>query len=60
VSEAIPTTVRLPEKTHEAARVAAARLRMSLNQYVIEALEKATLTHAAQWPRRERPTPRPS
>jgi len=57
VSEAIPTTVRLPERTHEAARVAAAKRRMSLNQYVIEALEKATEAPAAKRPERKRNQP---
>lgn len=38
----IGVTLRLPHKTHEAARVEAARQRKSLNLYVAEILTQAT------------------
>jgi predicted HicB family RNase H-like nuclease len=44
----IASTVRIPEKTHEAARIAAARKRLSLNAYVIRALEAATQAESKQ------------
>ena len=44
----IVSTVRIPEKTHEAARITAARQRLSFNAFVIRALAAATQAESKQ------------